>query len=187
MSAYSISYDINRYPILEETGLELSIQATSGDLLDLNGAPRANDWEPLALKWAYDDQDEANGFPDIALWRAGEYACSQKAFPILKNVLGDACEFLPLIVSDEPWFAIHVLNTVDALDREKTVFNYRENGKINRIRRFKTLVLLKEVIDEAKLCHVKEAGLHTYCSEDVFKTIQNSKLTGLEFHERETS
>ncbi len=187
MAVYSISYDIDNFPILEETGLELSMQATTGDLLDLHGAPRSETWEPLELQWVYDDQDKANGLPDIALWRAGQYACSERALQLIKDVVGDSCEFLPVRVDGESWYAIHVLTTIDAIDRKLTIFNYRKNGEINRTRRFQKLVLRSEVSSGYGLFHVKDAGLHTYCNDAFYEAVGTGDLTGLTFNERQVS
>lgn len=186
-TAFSVTYDIENFPILEETDLELTIQATSADLLDLHGKPLSDNWTPLDLEWVYDDQNKENGFPDIALWRAGEYACSEQVLPIIKKITGDSCEFLPLKVGKHNWYAIHILKTVDAIDREETTFNLRANGKINRTKRFKKLVLKAELINEAVLCHVKDAGLHTYCSEAFHDEISHMGIKGLIFNKRQTS
>ncbi|SBS26856.1 hypothetical protein MSP8886_00724 [Marinomonas spartinae] len=186
-TVFSITYDIESFPILEEVSLELTIQATSGDLLDLHGKPLSKKWTPLNLKWFYDDQNLENGLPDIALWRAGEYACSEEILPIIKKITKNSCEFLPLKVGEANWFAIHTLKTVDAIDREQTIFNLRANGKVNRTKKFKKLVLKSDVINEAGLCHVKDAGLHTYCSEAFHSEITNMGIRGLIFNKRQTS
>lgn len=183
MAVFSISFDIARYPVLQERELELSLQATSGDLLDLNGQPCSDKWIPVAVEWLIDDQDSKNGLPDIALWRAGQYACSEYAMKHLGQLLSTDCEFLPLIVGGETWYAIHVMKTIEAIDHERTELNYRPGGKISLTKRFKKLVLKPEAFSEVMMSHVKDAGLAIFCTEQFVSAVMTHKLRGLLFKE----
>lgn len=183
MAVFSISFDIARYPVLQERALELSLQATSGDLLDLDGRPCSDKWLPLALEWLADDQDPINGLPDLVLWRAGQYACSENAMKRLSPLLGTDCEFLPLTVGNDIWYAIHVLKTIDAIDHQRTELNYRPGGKISLTKRFKKLVLNPDAFSDVAICHVNGAGLATFCSEHFVSAVAEHKLKGLLFKE----
>jgi len=72
---------------------------------------------------AFEDNPEKEGeFPSLSnFWRIP--VMSQRAWYVLHPLMGDCCEALPIVhPTGKPYFIIHVMDTVDALDLAKSEF-----------------------------------------------------------------
>ena len=63
---------------------------------------------------------------------------SEKAKQVLKPLIGDNVEFLPLLrnSTSEVYYLVHVLNVLDAIDSDKAILktDYRFNNRMRKIR-----------------------------------------------------
>ncbi|TCI02438.1 hypothetical protein EZV61_13860 [Corallincola luteus] len=189
-SIFSVSPDVDRYLTLQETGLEMALQSTNGELIELRGVPQADRWQTVEVEWLIDDLSEEMVVPDIAAWGSTEFACSEPVADLLRPVLKDTCEFLPLSLNGERWYALHVLAKYNAINEGQTVLNYRANGKPSRVRKFKKLVLNASGIEKDGLFRIDGCGLATYCTDGpngLFEAVKKHGLSGLEFNQRDVN
>ncbi|MGG2134689.1 DUF1629 domain-containing protein [Bacillus sp. S2(2024)] len=89
----------------------------------------SNSWTDIFIK--LEDKGTRSDCP-IFLGKSGVRMISGKAKQILEPLIGDNVEFLPLIhtITNEKYYAIHVLNVLDALDSDNTVFEKLSSGLI---------------------------------------------------------
>ncbi|CCN73742.1 imm11 family protein [Vibrio nigripulchritudo] len=179
---FIVTTNANEFAILQESNLEMSLQATTNNFLDLNGESLASDWPSIDVGWLEVDGESTLPKPDVAAWGAAALAASEetmKKFDGLKT----CCEFLPLNLNGERWLTLNITKTIDAIDKEKTVVNLR-NGKPSRVRPFKKLVLAKESISDGGIFRVQGAGLRTFCTDQpggFFDIVTSNNLSGVNF------
>lgn len=181
---FIVTTNANEFAILQESNLEMSLQATTHNFPDLNGESLASDWHSIDVGWLEVDGEPTLPKPDIAAWGATALAASEdtmKKFDGLKT----CSEFLPLNLNGERWLTLNITKTIDAIDKEKTVVNLR-NGKPSRVRPFKKLVLAKESISDGGIFRVQGAGLRTFCTDQpggFFDIVTSNNLSGVNFTE----
>ncbi|EGQ9177988.1 hypothetical protein F9H62_07690 [Vibrio alginolyticus] len=189
MKVFTLNHDVENFSFLQETQLEISIQYSDGDLRELCGERVADTWMIIDLEWVSDNHMLTTK-PDFAIWRAGEFACSESAYNQINEALDSSCEFLPLRVAGERWYAINILKTCDAIDKDRTVLNVRANGKPSRVKRFKKLVLSIKSIKSGGLFRIENNGSGVYCNDELgglYEIYHRCQLKGLIFEAVETS
>lgn len=183
---FLVTANANEFAILQESTLEMSVQATTYELPDFNGKPLASNWHPIDVDWLDVEGEPMLARPDIATWGSTAFATSEHVAKKL-NTLKTCCEFLPMNLNGEHWLTLNITKTIDAIDKEKTIMNLR-NGKPSRVRPFKRLVLTKELISDGGIFRVQGAGLRTFCtdqSEGLYDVVTSNNLLGLNFTEVE--
>ena len=178
---FSVAVDANEFLILQESLLELSMQATTGDIGIFDGSSKRASWTKMTVDWVMHEGAEIFKVPDIAGFGATVFAVSEKTADILIESLDDSCEFLPISLKEETWFILNVVNQQDAIDEDLTVRRMR-NGRPSRTRLFESLVFKKSSITTKGLFRVKGAGLATYCTNEsggFYDTAKNNGLLGL--------
>jgi len=66
---------------------------------------------------------------DFAYCKPGALFCNQRAWSILKGVVSNEVESLPFPVDGLPYFILNIINVVDCLDPNESVFKYFMDGK----------------------------------------------------------
>ncbi|WDE04870.1 hypothetical protein SG34_026765 [Thalassomonas viridans] len=182
---YTVSVDPDKYLLLQETVFEQSLQLTEDELLLFDGKEKGERWRTLGVEWLMTPEDAALKKPDIAGLGSSTLCVSAHTAELLGEGLKNACEFLPLNLNGETWFALNILGVEDAIDESQTQWNMR-NGKVSRVRRFNRLVLNKQAIERPGLFRVNRAGLFTFTTDgkgSLYDIAQKHHLTGLVFSE----
>ena len=164
---YSVGVDVGQYLLLQTTVLDQILDKDNDSIYVFDGITKGDKWQKPTVEWMVIAGEEKDGLikPDIAGWGATIFAVSETVVDLLKDSLKDCCEFLPVRLNDETWFALHLIGKQDAIDEELTIRNMR-NGRPSRTRRFEKLVLKKEGIKVKGLFHVNGVGLTMYCTDE---------------------
>jgi hypothetical protein len=149
--------------------------------LHFTDAPLAKEWNVPAAH-GFEDYPEAEGdFPSLSNYNHIP-VMSQRAWDVLRPLIGDCCEALPIVYpTGEPYFIIHVMKTIDGLDAEKS--NLTRNattGRVNWIYKYAFKPGLLEGQHIFKLPLESGAGLFV---DDVFRqAVEANQLKGLKFN-----
>lgn len=182
---YAVGVDAGEYLLLQETMFEQSMQLTNNDIYTFDGNPKGNDWRAVDVDWLIVEGETPTNKPDVAGWGAMAFVIPASLKEIFEPTLKECCEFLPLNLNGEEWFALNILEQQDAINQEHTELNMK-NGRVNRVRRFKKLTLSKDAIKHGGLFKVKGAGIFTFCTDQeggLYNLTKSHNLKGLKFTE----
>lgn len=109
-------------------------------VIDLNFSddPLVDEWEaPVAFDYAEHRDRPLGDFVTLSNYYPVPVV-TQRAWDLLKLLIGYCCEALPVIhPSGQPHYFIHVMETIDALDTERSTFTRNEvTNRINRIYKY---------------------------------------------------
>lgn len=185
---YAVGVNAGEYQLLQETMFEQSVQMTENDLYTFDGKRKGDAWRPVSVDWLVVEGETPEKRPDIAGWGAMAFAIPERLKNVFEEGLGECVELLPLDLNGETWYALNILGEQDAIDPEKTEYNMK-NGRVNRVRRFKKLVLDKQNIASGGLFKVKGSGIYTFCTDQprgLYDLYHSLDLRGLKFNEVNT-
>lgn len=143
-------------------------------------APLADGWK-VPVAHGFEDNPEAEGdFPSLSNYNKIP-VMSQRAWGLLRPLIGDCCEALPIVYpTGEPYFIIHVMKSIDGLDADRsTLTRNATTGRVNGIYKyaFKTGMLDGHHIFKLPL----ESGAGLFV-DDVFRqAVESNHLKGLLF------
>ena len=138
--------------------------------------PKAKKWTPARVSLDV-SQGKLGDFPSLY---GGIPVFSERAWEILQPLLLGCVEALPLILpTHRKYYAIHVLDVVNALDTEKSVLDYFPNGSVMDIEK---IVFKKNAIQNKHMFKLPEKySSDVYLSDYFKKTVDGNKLKGIEF------
>ena len=138
--------------------------------------PLAEKWKPLEVVL-----DGVEGrLPDLACIDASFPAFSERAWKATESLIGSFVEALPIIhPSGESYFAVNVLNVVDALDAEKSKLKKYTSGKIMEIEKH---VFRPEVITSSPIFRIPQLIGRIYYTDSFLAVVRQEKLAGLHVH-----
>lgn len=144
---------------------------------------------PLADQWitpvahGFEDNPEMEGdFPSLSNFNEIP-VMSQRAWEVLRPLVGYCCEALPIIhPTGKPYFIIHVMDTADCLDCTKSEFTRNATtGRINRIRRYS---LKPERLHGKHIFKLPlESGGELIVDDEFRRAVKTNGLKGLQFKE----
>ena len=131
----------------------------------------------------FDDDPTTEGdFPSLSNFNEIPLM-SERAWKTLRPLIGDWCEALPVVhPTGKPYFIIHVMATVDALDiAQSDVTRNATTGRVNRVFRyaFKHDILRGRHIFKLPI----ESGAELLVDENFRKATEDNGLKGLQFKE----
>jgi hypothetical protein len=146
---------------------------------------------PLADSWAapiahgFEDESKLEGdFPSLNnLWRLA--VASQRAWNILRPLVGYCCEALPIVhPTGNPYFIIHVMETIDCLDVAQSTFSHNATtGRINRVYHY---VFKHENLHGKHIFKLPlECGSEMLVDDDFRGLVESNNLIGLQFDDLE--
>lgn len=186
---YAVGVNAGEYQLLQETMFEQSVQMTENDLYTFDGKRKGNAWRPVSVDWLVVEGETPEKRPDIAGWGAMAFAIPERLKSAFEEGLGECVELLPLDLNGETWYALNILGEQDVIDPEKTEYNMK-NGRVNRVRRFKKLVLDKQKITCGALFKAKGSGIFTFSTDEagsLYDLCNQMNLCGLKFSQVELS
>jgi hypothetical protein len=137
--------------------------------------------QPVQFKWKilYMLRGEPRKHPDFfEIECSGVIAISQKAADKLVDVFKDFVEMLPIETDAGRYYAINVLNFVDCLDKEKSVYNATKNDIIVD---FSSLEFKEEKLAGHAIFKIPELPYCTFVSSDIQDECEANYLRGLLF------
>lgn len=154
-----------------------------GGNLWINGQKKLSSWKAPQVHWSAQENDNEKT-PDIAYLNPGFYAFNEKALSVLRNILEENGELLPLPIKGEQWMAFNPTNEIDCIDSEETEWKIRRSGDKGRILK---LVLNESDCKDAAIFQIPETNKNSfYISEDFVNIVTVNQLTGIEFHKLQT-
>lgn len=143
---------------------------------------------PVLVEWTppvahgFDDNPPTEGdFPSLSnYWRIP--VMSQRAWDALRPLIGYCCEALPIIhPSGRPFSIIHVMETIDALDEERSELRRSQiDGRVNRVFKyaFRDNLLAGKHIFKLPL----ESGGELLIDDEFRQAVEKNGLQGLVFN-----
>ena len=142
--------------------------------------PVAESWVPPRV-YEYEDNPPKQGdFPSLSNFFIIP-VMSQRAWDTLRPLIGDCCEALPVIhPSGKPYYIIHVMETIDALDEERSELERYPDGRVAVVDRY----ALKYDLLEGK--HIfkfpRKSGAELLLDDEFRRVVEENKLKGLRFN-----
>jgi len=107
---------------------------------------------------------------------------SQDALAVIKDLIKDSLELLPitwLTRSDEIFYFLNIIDVVDCLNKELSVFEYFSSGKVMSVEHYE---FIEERIINKHIFRILETKRSRfYVSDEFKKRVESSKLRGLTF------
>ncbi len=142
--------------------------------------PAVQEWTPL--KATFYRVGREGDFPYLA---GSTPAFSQRALEALSPLLDGMIEPLPLETPSGNYFAIHVLELLDALDLERSEIEWLDDDRILNV---ETFVFKPEVVKGKHIFKIRQHALaFSYVSEEFKQAVEASALEGLVLEEVWTS
>ena len=159
-------------------GLSSDDHSRVGDIY-YDDTPAAPSWTPVAAHGFKEDPDVQGDFPAFTLPRLPVF--SERTCSALMPIIGYCSELLPIIhPSGDPYFIVHVMETLDCLDTSRSEFSRNEvTGRINSIYRyaFKNEMLTRKHIFKLPL----ESGAELFVDDEFRMAVEANGLKGLLF------
>lgn len=148
--------------------------------------------KPLADSWiapvvhGFEDNPAAEGdFPSLSNYNQIP-VMSKMAWDAVRPLIGYCCEALPIVhPAGEQLYIIHVMDTIDCLDRHKSEFTTnRTTGRINRIYKYcfrRSLLSGRHILKLPIDC-----GGELFVDDEFRRLVEMNSLKGLTFTKLET-
>lgn len=173
----------------EDNSVVLSGKSTiPDDIFDCDGEKKEANWKPPALRWFDDDGRNIDRYkdPDFAENPAYSYILGPRAAELLRPVISDVAELLPVPFQGETWYFMNVFNLVDAMDKEHSRYAVRASGKKGWLEK---PAFFADKVPHAKLFIIPDAPGRFYYAEhhpddnpNTFKNVvEQNKLFGIRF------
>ncbi len=148
--------------------------------------PLLKTWQPLSLRFVTEEEHDCDPPKGYARdsdcpWVLGALlmVMSERAKGAVDDLVSPYVEWLPLIVEGRPYFAMHVLNRLDALDVERSDVKWFEAGGIMKVEHF---VFKRDVVEgECVFTMDEPSPFDIFVNEQIVNRINESSLKGFEF------
>jgi hypothetical protein len=151
--------------------------------LHWSDTPVRASWKTLACHGFDDNPQEVGDFPSVSDKRKIPML-SERAWKILKPIIGDACEALPVLHPFRgTYYLIHVMRTIDALDASASAVDRSAIGD-KRIRRIYRYAFKDDLIKGKHIFKLPLLSGSGLIVDDIFrKAVEDHGLRGLRFDE----
>lgn len=139
-------------------------------------------WDPLPVRNFFGEKEglfpeKISDFPSLIM---GDPVFSEQAWRIFEPIIGSYTEPLPLITVEGKYYALNILNIIDALDKENSQISYNKvTGRVSRV--FKHVFNTDKIKDQLIFKVPETKGLEVYVSEEFKKIVEKNNLKGLDF------
>jgi hypothetical protein len=158
------------------------------DQFDCDGQKKAAHWHPPAIKWDDDDGLNLDRYkdPDITDNPGRSFMLGPRAAELLRPVISDVAELLPVPFQGETWYFMNVFNQVSAMDKEHSRYAILSSGKKGWLEK---PVFFADKVPHAKLFIIPESPGRFFYAEhhpddnpNTFKNVvEKNKLFGIRF------
>ncbi len=157
------------------------------------GQPLSKSWMKLKVHYSKDWEDpgwsteeskiiraQREGQPrGDFVWLVGAESAAvfnDKALQVLRLLMGDSVEILPLQCEDDSVHLVNVIDMIDCLDQEKSTIKRYSNGSIMKIIRH---VFKEELLQNKHIFKLPQPQVPIYVSDTFKKTVEEHELRGL--------
>lgn len=142
--------------------------------VDFKGKTLQDKWQPIEMEKT--DEFEMKDALDLSFQVP---VVSKTAAKLLKEDLTGDVEFLEMNIEDNKYYAMNIVNVIEALDEEKSVFDILPGG-IKFF--FEKYYFLKDKIKNQKIFKIKEERRSkVFVTEELKNKIEKEKLEGFDF------
>lgn len=173
MKIWKMDFELDQYDNLVPTN-QMSIE----EIKSYDGRIKAKSWNDMQVTRMEPEKklklSNAPGF------YAHIPVFDKKSIETLHNFLDETIEVLKLKCEDGDYYLINILNVLDCIDYEKSIFKTFKDEK--RIMRFIKYHFKKDCIDGYDLFKIKDEPLGNPFVTDAFRSaVIDAKLTGFKF------
>ncbi len=129
MSIYLLSVEPEGY---KELTLPEGVSFLQSNCLKWVGDSKLEFWSHPELVWLNDDFSVSSDSDADFIKFSGAIVISSLACQNLQPYLKEQVEFLPVIVDGESRYILNVLNVLDIMNRERSIFKIYSDGKTGR-------------------------------------------------------
>ena len=158
MIVYSVQSDyhvnekaLKRFVDVEAIEVFLAGKSTiPDDIFDYTVEKKAGHWNPPAIRWFDDDGRNLEKYqdPDITTNSAYTYILGPRAAELLRPVVSDVAELLPIPFQGETWYFMNVFNEIDVVDKAKSRYKIYSSGRVGPVQK---IVFSPSMLPHAKL------------------------------------
>jgi hypothetical protein len=177
MNVFELTPDCNRYQNLVFTSKE------DWRILDrFDGKCLLPSWTPLAVKVLRDDKFNRGlppgDFPHLA---SGVPVFSVRAVNVLKRMLQENGEILPLSCSEGEYYAFNLTTLIDALDEsDSEVKRFEHSGRIMRVLKY---AFFPDKLHGATIFQIPQSRARIFVTDEFRRAVMDNNLVGFEFPE----
>ena len=141
--------------------------------------PLAANWKPPVAFEFEDNPPKQGDFPSLSNYNEIP-VMSERAWEALRALIGHCCEPLPIIhPSGQPYYIIHVMNTIDALDEDRSEVKRFSDGGIMRVVRY---ALKHDLLRGEHIFKLpRESGGELLGDDEFRRVVEENSLQGLIF------
>ena len=145
-----------------------------------DGRKLSDNWKPLPVKFLYRSRKKGD-CPSLQIVPL----FSAKAIKVLREIMGENVEYLEVTGEASKFTIVNVIKLVDALDREKSVLEYFDDG---RIFNYTKIVLDSRKLSTENIFKLIEFPRTDIIVSDKFKdAVEKAGLKGFAFEKIEVS
>ncbi|MBI3560466.1 MAG: hypothetical protein HY080_01925 [Gammaproteobacteria bacterium] len=156
-------------------------------IFECDGHKKTAHWNPPAIEWFADDGRKIDKYkdPDFATNPSQSYILGPRAAELLRPVISDVAELLPVPFQGETWYFMNVFNQVNAMDTANSRYKMYSTGEKGWLEK---PAFFADKVPHAKLFIMPEAPGRFYYAEhhpdgnpNTFKNVvEKNKLFGIE-------
>jgi hypothetical protein len=159
------------------------------DIFESQPRQKAADWHPPGIRWYDDDGRNIQRYkdPDITQIDLLSYLLGPRAAELLRPVISDVAELLPVPFQGETWYFMNVFHRADALDKANSHYMVYSTGEVSRA--LEKPAFFADKVPHAKLFMLTGVRGRVYYAEhhpddnpNTFKgAVEKNKLFGIRF------
>ena len=170
MKIYKFRPDVNNY-----RGITLCDEPSYEFFNQFDGRSLSSSWKTINVKEYEEDEGlERGDTPGFTI-----PVLNERALSIIKPLIKDDVEILPLCCGGEKLFGINILNNTDAFDRNNAEYKTFKDGiKVMRILKYG---FKEEMICGKHIFRIPEEKKGVFVSEDFVNAVKSNHLKGFIF------
>ena len=175
MNIYQLSADSNRYQNM------VAVSKKDWIILDkIDGLPLLSSWTAPTIEIFRDNKFNSNLPPsDFPSLLPGVPVLSPRAVNVLKTMLSENGEILPLSCSEGEYSAFNVTTSIDALDESNSeVERFDSSGRIMRILKY---AFFADKLGGATIFKIPQRRAIVFVTDAFRKMVIDNALVGFEF------
>ena len=169
MKIWHLGADVNNFDNL------IPVKEKDWSLLRFDGTKLSDTWQPIAVRII--EEQKKSDTPGLS---AGIPVLSSKAVEVLKNLMGNKVEILPLRCRRGEYYAINVLDVLDCVNYKNSEFKRFENS--GRIMRFIKYSFNPNCVEGKQIFKIiDEPVRRPFVSDEFRNKVLDSELVGFKF------
>lgn len=139
-----------------------------------NGDSKLLTWSEAELVWLQDELSQDTDEDADFIKFSGVTVVSEHVYALLKNTLNSSVEFLPVIVDGGRRYILNVINVLDLMRKEKSIYKIYSDGKVGMCEH----AFLTEPAAENLIYRVSGYFGRIFVNDEFKNMTYNNRLTG---------